>query len=69
MVLKLDKQHLGLRLYNVGINHDSRLTLTYITAGSKLVECTFEWETLLQSNPTGETSKQQMRKLMKDFHF
>ena len=38
---------LGLKLYKVYINDDPGLTLTYFTARSNWVTCTFEWEKLL----------------------
>ena len=37
MILKLDMQHLGLKLYKVCINGDPGLTLTYFTARSNFV--------------------------------
>ena len=42
MILKLDLQHHGLKLYKVYINDDPELTLTYFTARSNLVTYTFE---------------------------
>ena len=42
--LKLYMQHLGLNLYKAGINDNLWLTLTYLTAWSKLVTCEFKWE-------------------------
>ena len=43
MILKLCMYHLGLKLYEVYINDDPGLTLTYFMARSNLVTCTFEW--------------------------
>ena len=48
MILKLGMQHQGLKLYNVYINDNSGLTLTYFTARSNWVAYTFEWGKLLQ---------------------
>ena len=44
---------LGLKLYKVYINDDPGLTLTYFTARSNWVACTFEWVKLLQSHFNG----------------
>ena len=44
MILKLGKQHQGLKLYKNYVNGDPGLTLTYQTARSNLVACMFEWE-------------------------
>ena len=44
MILKLGKQHRGLKLYKVYINSDPGLTLTYFTARSDLVPYAFVWE-------------------------
>ena len=44
MILKLDMQHQGLKLYKVYINDDPWLTLTYnFRARSNLVAYVFEW--------------------------
>ena len=40
------KNKLKKKLYKVYINDDSVLTLTYFTARSNWVICTFEWEKL-----------------------
>ena len=50
MILKLAMQHQGLKLYEVYINDDPGLTLTYFTARSNWVAYTFEWGKLLQSH-------------------
>ena len=55
MILKLGMQHQGLKLYNVYINDNPGLTLTYFTARSNWVAYTFEWGKLLQSHLMGET--------------
>ena len=47
MILKLGVHHLGLKVYEVYINDDPGLTLTYFTAGSNWVTCMFEWGKLL----------------------
>ena len=44
MIMKLGMQHWGLKFYNVHINGDPGLTLTYFTARSNLVACVFKWE-------------------------
>ena len=49
MILKLGKYHWGLKLFKVYINDDPGLTLTYFTARSNWVTCTFGWGKLLQS--------------------
>ena len=49
MILILGMYHLGLKLYKVYINDDPGLTLTYFTAGSNSVICTFEWGKLTNS--------------------
>ena len=50
MILKLGMYHLGIKLYKVYLNDDPGLTLTYFTARSNWVTCTFEWGKLLQSH-------------------
>ena len=47
IVLKLGMYHWGFKLYKVYINDDPGLTLTYFTARSNWVICTFEWGKLL----------------------
>ena len=46
MILILGIQHRELKLYKVYIKSDPGLTLTYFTARSNLVACTFECENL-----------------------
>ena len=58
MILKLGMYHWGLKLYKVYINDDPGLTLTYFTARSNWVTCTFEWEKLLQSHLMEENLQQ-----------
>ena len=50
MILKFGMYHWGFKLYKVNINDDPGLTLTYLTARSNWVACTFEWGKLLQSH-------------------
>ena len=50
MILKLDMYHWGLKLYNLFINDDPGLTMTYFTARSNWVAYTFEWGKLFQSH-------------------
>ena len=57
MILKFGMLHRGLKLYKVYINDDPRLTLTYFTARSNCVTCTFEWGKLLQSQLMEENLK------------
>ena len=47
--------HRGLKLYKAYINNDPGLTLTYFTARSNLIACTFQWGILLLSYLTGKT--------------
>ena len=42
MILKLDMQHWGLKLYIICLNDDPGLTLTYFMARSNLVAYAFE---------------------------
>ena len=49
MILKLGMYHRGLKVYKVYINDDPGLTLTYFTARSNWVACTFEWGKLTKS--------------------
>ena len=44
MTLKLSMQHRVLEYYQVCLNDDPRLTLTYFTARSNLVPYAFVWE-------------------------
>ena len=44
MILKLGRQHWRLTPNKVYINGDPRLTLTYFTARSKMVDFAFKWE-------------------------
>ena len=57
-ILKLGMQHWGLKLYKVYIYDDPWLTLTYFTARSNWVTCTFEWGKLLQSHFIEENLQQ-----------
>ena len=58
MILKLGMYHLGLKLYRVYINDDPGFTLTYFTAMSNWVTCTYEWGKLLQSHLMEENLQQ-----------
>ena len=58
MILKLGMKHWGLKLYKVYINDDPGLALTYFTARSNWVICTFEWGKLLQSHLVEEIWQQ-----------
>ena len=44
MTLKLSMQHRVLEYYQVYLNDDSGLTLTYFMSRSNLVSYAFEWE-------------------------
>ena len=48
----------GIQAYKVYINDDPGLTLTYFTAMSNWVTCTFEWGKLLQSHLMEENLQQ-----------
>ena len=61
MILELGMQHLGLKLYVVNVNDDPGLTLTYFTARSNWVTCTFEWGRLLQGHLMEENLLQRIR--------
>ena len=50
MIFKLGMYHWGLKFYKMYLNDDTGLTLTYFTATSNGVACTFEWGKLLQSH-------------------
>ena len=47
---KLGMKHQWLKHYNVYINHDPVMTLTYLTARSTEVANAFEWGKLLKCN-------------------
>ena len=57
MIFNLGMQHKGLEFYKADINDELGLTfgLTYFTARSNWVACTFEWGKLLQSYLMGKT--------------
>ena len=61
MILKLGMQHKRLKLYNLYINDDPGLTLTYFTARSNWVAYTFEWGKLLQNYEMGENLQQRTK--------
>ena len=42
--MKLGMKHLWLKYYNVYINHDPAMTLTYLTARSILETLAFTWD-------------------------
>ena len=54
MILKLGMKHQAIELYKVCINHDPRMTLTFVTARSKLVAHAFEWGKLLKYDLKGK---------------
>ena len=58
MILKLSMYHRGLKLYKFYIKDYPGLTLTYYTAGSNWVTCTFEWGKLLKSHLMEENLQQ-----------
>ena len=58
MILKLAMQHRGLKFYKIYMNDDPGLTLTYFTARSNWVTCTFEWGKLLKSHLMEENLQQ-----------
>ena len=49
---KLGMKHRSLKYYNVYINHDPVVTLTYFMTRSTLVAYAFEWGKLLKSHLT-----------------
>ena len=50
MILKLGMKHQGEGLYNVYINHDLGMTLTYCMARPTQFAHTFEWGKILKRN-------------------
>ena len=50
-------KHLGLEYYNVFINYDLWMTLTYFTARSTQVAHAFEWGKLLKYHLKGKTCR------------
>ena len=50
---KLGMKHRWLKYYNVYINHDPVVTLTYLTTRSTLVANAFEWGKLLTCHLKG----------------
>ena len=54
MILKVGMQHQGLKLYEVYINDDPGLTMTYFTARSNWVAVMFQWGKRLQSHLMGK---------------
>ena len=67
MIIKLGMYQLGLKHYKVHINDDPGLTLTYFTARSNWVACTFEWGKLLHSHLMEEILQQ--RTLLTELYF
>ena len=61
MMLKLGMHHQRLKLYKVYINDDPGLTVTYFTARSNWVACTYDWGKLLQSYLIGENLQQRTK--------
>ena len=66
MILKLGMYYRGLKLYNVYINDDPGMTLTYFTARSNWVTYMFEWGKLLQSHLMEKTCSKRINVLMKN---
>ena len=58
MILKLGMWHWELKFYKVYINDDPMLILTYFTARSNWVTCTFELGKLLQRHLMEENLQQ-----------
>ena len=54
---KLGIKHRGLEYYNVFINYDLWLTLTYFTARSTLVDNALEWGKLLKCHLKGKSCR------------
>ena len=54
MTLELGMKHQGIELYNVCINHDPDMTLTYFTGKSKYVSYAFEWGKVLKCHLQGK---------------
>ena len=54
---KLGMKHWGLEYYNVFINYDLWMTLTYFTARSTLVAYAFEWGKLLKCHLKGKSCR------------
>ena len=48
MFLKLGMEHQGMEVYKIYINHDTGMTLIYLTARSAEVAHAFEWGKLLK---------------------
>ena len=55
---KLGIKHRWLKHYNVYINHDPVMTLTYFRARSTLVTYAFEWGKLLKCHLKGKNLKE-----------
>ena len=54
---KLCMKHRGLEYYNVFINYDLWMTLTYFMARSTWVAHAFEWEKLLKCHSKGKSCR------------
>ena len=54
---KLGKKHWGLEYYNVFINYDLWMTMTYFMARSTWVAHAFEWEKLLKCHLKGKSCR------------
>ena len=55
--MKLGMKHQGLEYYNVIINYDLWMTLTYFMARSTWVAHAFEWEKLLKCHLKGKSCR------------
>ena len=54
---KVGRKHRGLEYYNVFINYDLWMTLTYFMARSTWVAHAFEWEKLLKCHLKGKSCR------------
>ena len=55
MILKLGMKHQAMELYEIYINRDPWMTLTYFTARQTQVAHSFEWGKLLKCHLKGKT--------------
>ena len=54
MILKLGMKHQAMELYEICINHDPGMTLTYFTARSTYLANAFEWKKIVKCNQMWE---------------
>ena len=69
MILKLGMKHLGMELYQVYINHDPGMTLTYFTARSTYVAHAFEREKNRKMSCNGPNGRKLARNEQMDRRF